>query len=428
MDRAATPVKIHVTLWQVIAAFAVCVVLFGAGFAAGRVTGSDDPTTDASSAPDPLSGSAVGAAGADESSGAEGGAEGAEASAGIESSAASIGVTVEGLEAALATVDLGRLTFEHGTDQLTADGQAAAGDIATILAAHPFIPVEVELHTFTEATPGDNHGLSVLQAEAVLSAMVANGVEPGRLTGVGLGGSYDKPEGIDQLVRFASNDSEVDRMLDAIDFLSITFDGDGRLNGGDAAIGQMIDALSTNPSASLHLIGYAYRDDPGTSHDLSHTVTDEVTERLVAGGIERERIDVVGLGDAPTQIDGTTEVEFEVGLPAALTLALRDVDETRIQFEPGSDRLTPDGAAALTEVANALLLDPEQRVEISAHSFSEATSSANHQLSHLQGDAVVAALAAAGVDPERLELEAHGDPIAFRQGARPSYISFYPLD
>ena len=153
-----------------------------------------------------------------------------------------------------------------------------------------------------------------------------------------------------------------------------------------------------------------------------------MTKRLVAKGLDRGRIDVVGLGDTPTQVDGETEVEFEVGLPAALALALRAIDESRIQFEAGTGNPTPDGAAALIEVANALQLDPTQRVEISVHSYSESSSAANHALSHLQGEAVVEALVAAGVDPARLELVAHGDPIAFRQGNRASYISFYPLD
>lgn len=416
MDGAApTPDKVHVSLWQLLAAITAGVALFGGGVLVGRMTGGTDVTIGNLSAAAPAPEAADRTLGTD-------------ADAGAGPSEESPGITVEGLEAELATLDHQRLTFEHGTDQLTADGEAAAAEIAAVLAANPFIPVEVEIHTYTEATPGDNHGLSVRQAEAVVATLAANGVDPARLTAVGLGGSYDIPEGIDEVVRLASNDSGVDRLLGEIDVLAITFDGNGELVGGDAALAEVIDAMATNPSATLDLVGYAYLADPDTSHDRSHTITDTVVERLVAGGLSADRIDVVGLGDTPNPVEGTIDVELEVGPPAALTLALRAIDESRIQFEPGTGDLTADGASALIEVATALQLDPTQRVEVSAHSYSEPTSAENLALSQVQGEAVIEALAAAGVDPARLELEAHGDPIALRRGDRASYISFYPLD
>lgn len=416
---------------QLLGVAAACVVLFAAGFATGRLTGDGGSSSGDLSATSPLGSaddddSSLGAGenGDGDETGLDVGAtDGGDGSAdGLEA------VTVEGLQAALATVDHQRVAFEDGTDQLTADGAAAAAEIADILIASPFIPVEVEMHTFTEATPGENYGLSALQAEAVVSALAADGVDPARLAAVGLGGSHDRPEGIDQIVRFASNDTAVDRLLGAIDYLAMTFDDDGGMTSGDEALNEIVDAMATNPSATLDLVGYAYLDDPDTSHDRSHMIIDAVTDRLVAAGLDQERIDLVGLGDTPTQVEGSSEVEFEVGPPAALTLALRQIDESRIQFVSGTADLTPEGAAMLVEVADALLIDPAQRVEISAHSFSEATSAANHALSRLQGETVVGVLVAAGVDAERLELEAHGDPIAFRQANRMSYISFYPLD
>ncbi len=436
MDGAApTPVRVHGSPWWLLAALALGGVLFGAGFAVGRVGNGGAPAIGSTSGTAPLSpagddganalaadagagGSGVGATGADETGVTD-----------PPSSDGNSSVTIEALEGALATVDHERLRFERGTAALTPDGVAVAAELAAVLVANPFIPVEVEIHTYTEATPGENHGLSVLQAEAVVAALAANGVDPARLTAVGLGGSYDRPEGIDQLVRFASNDSVIDRRLDAVDFLAVTFDGSGALSTGSGEVlGQVVDTMATNPSATLDLVGYAYLGDSDTSHDRSHTIVDAVIERLVAGGLDRDRIDVLGLGDTPTQVVGETDVELEVGLPAALTLALRAIDVSRIQFEPGTGNVTPDGAATLIEVANALALDPPQRIEISAHTFTESTSAANHALSHVQGDAVVDALAAAGVDPARLEVEAHGDPLAFRQGNRGGYISFYPLD
>ncbi len=427
MDGAApTPVKVHVSLWQLLAAFALGVVLFGGGVLVGRLTGDETEATIgdlSATVPQGTDGGDASLAAADAS---EGGA--ADASEGGAADSGPQGITVEGLVAALATIDHQRLTFEHGTDQLTADGAAVAAEIAAVLVANPFIPVEVEIHTYTEATPGENHGLSVLQAEAVVSALAANGVDPARLTAVGLGGSSEQPEGIVELVRFASNDSGVDRLLGAVDFLAITFDGNGDLTDGNAVLGEVVDIMATNPSATLDLVGYAYLGDSDASHDRSHTVTDTVVELLGAGGLGRQRIDVVGLGDTPTQVEGTTDVELEVGSPAALTLALRAVDTSRIQFVPGTGDPTADGASALIEVATALELDPTQRIEISAHAYGAPTSAENHVLSHVQGDGVVEALADLGIDPARLEVESHGDPIAFRRGNRASYISFYPLD
>ena len=433
MDGAApTPVRIHVSIWQLVAAVATCAVLFFSGFAIGRLTATTDSSIGSLSASAPggpstgndVAGSTADGTGTETAATAatdpDSKGEGADADD-------SGGLTVEALEEALAAVDHDRIRFEPGTEQLTTDGLAAVSDIAEILVTNPFIPVEVEIRTFTEATPGENHGLSVLQAYAVTEALIAAGVDPARLTAVGLGGSDELPD-VDQLVRFGSNDSETDRLLTSIDVRRIVFDPSGAVAGGDDTIEQIVDAMATNPSATLDLVGYAYVGDADTSHDRSHVITDAVAARLTAAGLNRDRIEIIGLGDTPTQFDAETTVEFEVGPPAALTLALRQIDESRIQFEGNTATLTADGASTLIEVANALQLDPEQRVEISTHSYGEATSSGNHQLSHRQGDAIIEALVAAGIDADRLVLKAHGDPIAFRQGNRAGYVSFYPLD
>ena len=425
------PVKLVVTTWQLVIAIAACAVLFVAGFLVGRVTGDrvdTDLVTGGLSGPTVTSRGLEGeAAGVDPD--ATEGATGGAGVAGPEAGSAA-NVTVEGLEVALVEVDIERVSFETGTPALTVGGRAAVEELAAILVANPFIPVEVEVRTFTEATPGENHGLSVGQAEAVVDALVDAGVDPARLVAVGLGGSLERPAGRTDVVRVAADDPDLDRALDALPLDDVSLDDDGSLGeGGVDVLAAAVELIAAEPSTPVVVVGYAYLDDPDASHDRSHALVDQVADYFVAAGVDSGRIDVVGLGDTPIAVDGVeTEVELEVGSPAALALALREIDEERIQFEPGTATLTPGGRATLAEVATVLALDDTQRVEISAHTYTEGASEANHDLSHLQGEAVIAELVAAGIDPERLVLVAHGDPDGFRVEGRGSYVSFYELD
>lgn len=91
---------------------------------------------------------------------------------------------------------------------------------------------------------------------------------------------------------------------------------------------------------------------------------------------------------------------------------LGQIDTAPIGFDPGTDQLRPESLPVLLEVAEALALDATSEVEISVHTFSEETGSANHNLSHRQGDAVVAVLVEAGISSSRLGVIGRGNEVA----------------
>jgi outer membrane protein OmpA-like peptidoglycan-associated protein len=91
---------------------------------------------------------------------------------------------------------------------------------------------------------------------------------------------------------------------------------------------------------------------------------------------------------------------------------LDQIDTTPIGFDPGTDQLRPESLPVLLEVADALAGDATSEVEISVHTFSEETDNANHNLSHRQGDAVVAVLIEAGVSDSRLVVIGRGNEVA----------------
>jgi outer membrane protein OmpA-like peptidoglycan-associated protein len=90
-----------------------------------------------------------------------------------------------GIQRALS--DLPKITFENDLATLTPAGQAAVIKVADILRANPGAKVRIEGHTDSNGTPESNLVLSQARAQAVLDALVAQGISADRLTAVGLG-------------------------------------------------------------------------------------------------------------------------------------------------------------------------------------------------------------------------------------------------
>jgi outer membrane protein OmpA-like peptidoglycan-associated protein len=107
--------------------------------------------------------------------------------------ATSSGTTVVDLltvtEVQIQLIDLPPITFLDNSATLTAAGQAALQQAATILQANPKVRVSIEGHTDTKGSAASNLRLSTARAQTVLEVLVSLGVARDRLTSTGFGES-----------------------------------------------------------------------------------------------------------------------------------------------------------------------------------------------------------------------------------------------
>jgi outer membrane protein OmpA-like peptidoglycan-associated protein len=79
------------------------------------------------------------------------------------------------------------ILFDTGKAELKADGVAAVQQIAGLMKAAPDWQLSIEGHTDNVGQAPDNQKLSQARAEAVMKAVVAQGIDAKRLSAVGLG-------------------------------------------------------------------------------------------------------------------------------------------------------------------------------------------------------------------------------------------------
>ena len=83
--------------------------------------------------------------------------------------------------------NLGRITFEAGSSDLTSAGTVVVDNVARLLEQSPGIQIEVHGHTDSDGDESANQVLSQQRAQAVASALSLRGIDIGRLTAVGFG-------------------------------------------------------------------------------------------------------------------------------------------------------------------------------------------------------------------------------------------------
>ena len=81
------------------------------------------------------------------------------------------------------------ITFQTGSPDLTPESATTVQRIAQLMVDNPATRIEIGGHTDSDGEPEANEALSLIRAEAVKSALVAAGVEEGRMVAVGYGDS-----------------------------------------------------------------------------------------------------------------------------------------------------------------------------------------------------------------------------------------------
>ena len=327
----------------------------------------------------------------------------------------------------IAALDLRELTFVPGEINLTQGGIETAERLIDLLVAYPGQPVELRVRTYSESTPGQNHGLSVHQANVLGSILANAGVQRDRLTVVGIGSSDAQQTASAAAILFDSVIPSVRERLQ--------FQGPLTLNepfGGtfDADSLEVLDAVGAAVGDSpVVLVGYTWSGSSDhLNHELSHDLLDRAALQLEAAGVPASRIMSVGLGSAPVEISQrSTVVTATAGDDAAIAVALRSIAPDAVSFVPGTGELTPAGMRALNSVPPILQAHPDAVVEVAVHSYQLPTSQANHDLSRVQADAIETYLYDQGLMADRLLMVAHGDPPHFAVPGRDSVVTFTVL-
>ncbi|MEK8031083.1 OmpA family protein [Ideonella sp. DXS29W] len=83
------------------------------------------------------------------------------------------------------------INFDTGKSDLKSDGQAAVKEIAAMMKADAAMKLSIQGHTDNVGAPAANKQLSEARAKAVMTAVVALGIDAGRLKAAGYG--QDKP-------------------------------------------------------------------------------------------------------------------------------------------------------------------------------------------------------------------------------------------
>ncbi len=108
-------------------------------------------------------------------------------------------------------ITLGDVLFETGESNLRPEAANNVSDVVELLTAEADKRIRIEGHTDSQGNEDFNKRLSELRAESVQQALVAAGVDPGRITVVGLG--EDFPLATNDTVEGRNQNRRVDVIL-----------------------------------------------------------------------------------------------------------------------------------------------------------------------------------------------------------------------
>lgn len=187
--------------------------------------------------------------------------------------------------------------------------------------------------------------------------------------------------------------------------------------------------LNVEPSPSLDLLAAAIERSPtepivatvrtfteataAADLALSRSQAEALTTNLIELGADPEQISIIGLGRS--LLSGAQPVpNFVVpsaGLePSPVGEIARRIGPFAIGLDPTTGQLRAESIAALDALAGALAADPDGRsLTLAAYNFDQPDRAANEGQARLVGEAAVARLTEAGIDPARLTTIVAGD-------------------
>ncbi len=316
--------------------------------------------------------------------------------------------------------DFTSLRFEPGTTELDAASSVFVSQLATLLAQQPTVPVTVTVRTYTEATAAANLALSVDQADALATALVAAGAAPDQVRARGLGATplspaqpvpnflaLDPSFGDHDIGDLLTDQSRFAYGLPAVptdDIWPLRLDG----LPGIEPIG---DVLSARPDTTIGVAGYSFLppSQAAAGTEIDAAITGFSDFLVSAYGIDPGQISSIAVGTAvfvPTPTDAN-HVWLQVGPASQGAFDVAAINPADIGFLPGSADLDVAGSTVVAALAD-ILTTGGATIVVDVRAYEAGDDAANLALSEARRDTITEALVGAGVAPAQLRMYASG--------------------
>jgi outer membrane protein OmpA-like peptidoglycan-associated protein len=133
-----------------------------------------------------------------------------------------------------------------------------------------------------------------------------------------------------------------------------------------------------------------------------------VARTELAAGLDKSEGDRTRLANNVSELNGSLAHEQERGEQLDLALSHTDEVQTDVAFRTNDDTIQTQAMSPLMKLGALAAALPDAKVRVSGYADPRGSVTVNEALSKRRAEAVAAVLAAAGVSPDRLIVEAHG--------------------
>src|SRR5262245_43742130 len=134
-----------------------------------------------------------------------------------------------------------------------------------------------------------------------------------------------------------------------------------------------------------------------------------VAREQAAAGLNQSELDRTRLAKNVTDLNGSLAHEQERGEQLGLALQQTDELQTDVSFRTNDDSIQTQAVPPLMKLGALAAALPDAKVRVSGYADPRGSVAVNEALSKRRAEAVAAVLTSAGVSPDRLIVEAHGD-------------------